>query len=409
MDTTQHEDISDVSALNLALLVLEPRSWINRRVEQVGYLDEKTVRRRITIDFTVPRFEDGSESLPYVPVAQLAKHKLVNFDLRDASGSALPMLTAEHNERLSSSLLLAVARRVGGDDVDSITEKYIPKLVGGTPDEREFAWRRIFPPDGPVGDRLLEISWLKTLATEVRNNFILYMPIGAWDSGARRIIKLAFEAPRPAVDPKGLTARLGWRDVPDSFEVPLAGYCGSYHFEVEAPPEMEVTSGTFDGTQNGDSVQDFISSPTRRAHFNLSGLDRSSGLVTVLLRAHSRDLLGGAALFSALNALVLLFVFLRLSEFVNENGIDAVVATLLVIPGLLVGYVARPSEHALLTSFLTGLRLIAMTSAGTSYAGALVLFAGYHEHVLRIVIGSLFVIALLMSLALIRTWAGRVR
>lgn len=398
---TSHE------VLQIAPLLLEPQSWINRRVEQVAYLDQKSVRRHVTVDFTVPSSQGVDGTVPYVPIAQLSKEKLVNFDLRDAHGDALTMLTAEQSTAISASILLSVALLQEGDDVDLITEKHIPRLVAGDEDERALAWQRIFPP-GPVGERMLANPGLKTLATELRDNFVLYLPVSEADAGTRKIIKFAFDGPRPSIDPKGLSARMGWSPVPDGFGVPLAGYGASYHFELEAPRDMEVTSGRFEGARNGERVYDSVLAPTRRAHFALSRVDRDGGSVTVLLRARSRELLGGAALFSAVNAAVLLFVLLRLKTFLSDEGIDAIAAAILVIPGLLVGYLARPSEHALLTSFLSDLRVVAMVSAATSYAGALVLFA-YDEATLKPILGSLFGVAVLASLALIRAWLARLR
>jgi hypothetical protein len=189
--------------------------------------------------------------------------------------------------------------------------------------------------------------------------------------------------------------------------VPLAGYCGSYHFELEAPVDMEITRGQFLGTRNNTTIHDSLASPSRRAHFNLSGLDQSDALVIVALRARSRDLLGGAALFSSLNAFTLLFVLLRLHAFRANHGTDAVVAALLALPGILIGYITRPSEHEMLTSFLTDLRRVALASGITSFAAALVLFAGYPERTLRIIFIALLCVAVVAAGTLVRSWLAR--
>ena len=120
------QDIPKHQALLLGVLLLGPQQWIHRRVEQVSYIDASTVRRRISIDFEVP---DGSivRDAPgpvYVPIAQLAKRTLSRFDLRDSDGCSLPMVTKEENAHISTAMLLAVARQLVGDLVDSVVEDH---------------------------------------------------------------------------------------------------------------------------------------------------------------------------------------------------------------------------------------------------------------------------------------------
>jgi hypothetical protein len=403
-------DISLTQALNLCVLVLEPEEWIHRRVEQVSYLDHNTIRRRITVDFDVPDLDSTAGETLYLPIAQFAKHKLVNFDMRDANGRALSMLTAEQNGHLSTALLTTFARLGGEDQVDSVTEKYIPVLVHAvTERDRMLAWGRIFQPGTAVGERLLQRPAFVAVATNLRTNFILYLPVSAKEAGSRKIVKIAFDSPRPAVKRSGLLVRLGWRAAEDSFRVPLAGYCSSYHFELEAPLGMEITEGSFAATRDGLPVEDLLSSPTRRAHFNLSRLDFAGGRIAIRLRARN-SMLGGAALLSTVNAVALWFVLSRLHEFVDGGNGDALAAVLITIPGLLIGYVTRPTEHAMVTSFLTDVRLTALLSGITSFIGAFVLFAGYSEDTLKAIFLTISTVALLASLTLLVSWlTGRSR
>jgi len=346
----------------------------------------------------------------YLPIAQFAKSKLVNFDLRDMDGTAIPMLTAEQNGKLSTELLSAFARLYGDDKIDPLVERYIPRLVNArSNNDRSLAWHRIFEPGTSVGASLRDRPALVAIADNLRRNFVLYLPVVAEEVGTRKIVKLAFDAPRSAVDVSGFRARLGWSAVEDTFRVPLAGFSCSYHFELEAPPDMEITRGRFFGTQNNLPAEDRLATPTGRAHFNLSRLDPSDAFVTVALRARSRELLGGAALFSSLNALTLLFVLLRLRGFHEEHGTDAVVAALLAIPGILIGYTTRPSEHEVLISFLTDLRRTAPLSGITSFVAALVLFAGFSEQALHAIFAVLLAFSVGTAGVLVTSWIARRR
>src|SRR5262245_34858624 len=91
------QDISSDQALLLGGLLLRPQGWMHRRVEQVSYIDARTIRRRISMDFDVPdnAILRTTHGPIYLPVARFAKRKLSRFDLRDATGQALPMVTAE--------------------------------------------------------------------------------------------------------------------------------------------------------------------------------------------------------------------------------------------------------------------------------------------------------------------------
>ncbi|MFL5909705.1 MAG: hypothetical protein ACJ768_03935, partial [Gaiellaceae bacterium] len=113
---------------------------------------------------------------------------------------------------------------------------------------------------------------------------------------------------------------------------------------------MEVLLGSLIATRNGEVVTDDELEPVRRAHFNLSGVDRVVGTAYVSLRARSAELVGGAAAFALLNLVVLVFVRARLHQIVSpeaggHTGTEATVAALLAVPGLLLSYVLRPGEH----------------------------------------------------------------
>lgn len=88
---------------------LQP-GWVNRRVEQLEFLDTRAVRWRISVDFTVPpgapTMKRGEETFRLVPIASLAKIDLVAFDLRDENSCSVCMPTSqETNHYLVSALV----------------------------------------------------------------------------------------------------------------------------------------------------------------------------------------------------------------------------------------------------------------------------------------------------------------
>lgn len=121
----------DDEALAAAELLLRPRGWIHRRVEQVSYLDSSTIRRRISIDFTPPR-------AGRLPLTQLTKGALTNFDLRDAAGMPIPMLTARENGTLATTMLHALAERAAPGAVDELVRDAAEALVRADADDDRF-------------------------------------------------------------------------------------------------------------------------------------------------------------------------------------------------------------------------------------------------------------------------------
>jgi hypothetical protein len=408
---TTADDVSPDMALDVAELLLRPESWIHRRVERVVYVDIGAVHRRISIDFDVP---DGpvDAGVLYLPIALFEKRKLRNFSLIDATSRALPMLTAEENGMISEAVLAALARRYAGDDLDRIALESIARLVrASTAEGRDEPWRRIFNERLTVGRALLSEQTVVAVARDLANNFALYLPVHPRERGLRRIVKLSFDSPRDDVS-TGLLARFGWRPMADTFVVPLAGYCRSYHFELEAPAETEIAGGTFYATRTRSTGENVLVSdaaddvPSTRAHFNLSRVDRLPGRVFVLLRARSTEALAGAAIVGALNAALLLFVRLRLDGFLKDKTTEAVVAVLLVLPGALLGYITRPSAHPILSSLLSLWRITATLSALTAFVGAVILYAGYSERMLETTFWVLFSFAAATALALLASWVA---
>jgi hypothetical protein len=81
-------------------LLVEPASWIHRRVETVEVLDHVSVRRRVSLDLTIDNKHEAfsprdARSIGMIPLTLLRKETLRNFDLRDPDGKALPRSTRQ--------------------------------------------------------------------------------------------------------------------------------------------------------------------------------------------------------------------------------------------------------------------------------------------------------------------------
>jgi hypothetical protein len=118
-------DLSAAS-IGLALLQLEAKAsdpeqqpgWVNRRVEQLRFLDTRAVRWRVSIDFTVPpetpSVRLGVEQFQLVPITSLPKAGLVAFDLRDEHSATLWLPTSQQTTHyIASALVFGASQELG--------------------------------------------------------------------------------------------------------------------------------------------------------------------------------------------------------------------------------------------------------------------------------------------------------
>jgi len=109
----QEEPADEDQRKGLALLRLmaeaadareESQHWVNRRVEQLEFLDVRAVRWRVSVDFNVPETAQatGADGQEYrlVPLTGWEKDNLVAFDLRDETGKTLWLPTSAETARV---------------------------------------------------------------------------------------------------------------------------------------------------------------------------------------------------------------------------------------------------------------------------------------------------------------------
>lgn len=199
-------------------LVRDWGGWVHRRVESFEIEDERTVRRSVSVDFTLPRGHPHTEVTPageprhVVPLGLMRKRPLRRFDLHDEQDTALPLLTLEQNSRAAAAMLTAMceayAYGAGLPPLPDEVAEDIWRLPRLAPGESEAVWQRLGQARG--ADEAVR-SWraavalngeLMALAHDLAHSFLLLTPL-AVHAGERRILKFAYEeqvvrARRPA-------------------------------------------------------------------------------------------------------------------------------------------------------------------------------------------------------------------
>jgi hypothetical protein len=88
--------------------------WVYRRVESLDFVDERTLRRRVSVDFELPPqavcVEATASSQCFaIPLGLFRKGVLRRFDALDESDRSLPLLTRSQTAEIGARLLVSVA------------------------------------------------------------------------------------------------------------------------------------------------------------------------------------------------------------------------------------------------------------------------------------------------------------
>lgn len=183
---------------------MRAQRWIHRRVDTLEFTDTDSVHLNCSIDLTPPTnaptfiLPSRRESFTILPVLQVRKQPLVNFDLCDESGAAIPHLTARQSRTLAARGMLEL-----GDLI--LREMGLPHgisraLLGGEEDEYD-----------PLVDRRVDLT----------------LPISQPDPARTAIRRAHREVQRMVIDLVAGDSELGaaalaWFESADGTEVPTS-------------------------------------------------------------------------------------------------------------------------------------------------------------------------------------------
>jgi len=379
------------------VLLAQDSHWIFRRKESVTVIDEATIRRQMSVDFSLDTIRGLSQyqnvcgrvfgkKLCVAPLFILDKDpaSALSFDLEDETGRTLSLMTTEENAEISAATLVVLAedklqRHLHRSLPPTLAAKLRQLSMANTTDGQEWLERLKTPLPGD-GD-LEEIEclldwqndggemrwWLETLA--VASIVMVTFELGA---SHRRIIKIAYE--QPMVHKPKIWANLAIRSFKAWVISPLIR-SGRYHFDVTAPPDFRLTQvKLFDSKANKPAES---SGFRRRAQLYLDDVHDPRGAIAMFaLRVSGRGVLGGA-LVAAMLALVAIVACMVLNEEIAE-GAGSNAALLLVLPGIIATYVARSDQHGLTTRLLAIPRWVLLLGSGVAayYAAGVLALVG---------------------------------
>lgn len=466
-------------------LVGKWKGWVRRRVESISYETANSIRRRVSVDLRMlpellsePVVFWGDEPIHYIPIAQLRKQRLVQFDLRDEEDRALPLITMRRNCAITAAMLSAAAQSVAIDRLNEARGELISSTsagegatIGGVPLirvpnalERAFwliaylnpeptsgqsdsgalavweklgaigtdqaipikDWKWQLGADGQQEARVRTSDWKALLlsddafvkmAYDAARLFMICVPL-TYREGQRRIVKFSYTEyldqgvklypanppptriwlaqrwnraldfleglpkTRPTPDqwtpslntdqPKqmGRLRRafrvLGWTAEIGQIETPAVSQGLSYHISVRTPNGIQIRRAELIPQGAGPDAPTFPQrgNQTLRA-VDLHVADPKPG-ETANAYLHIRPespLIVRAGFLCALLTAAALTLVREYSSVIAEHETshaEAVVAALIVIPGLLTVLATRDAEHPLTTSMVFGIRILSM-------------------------------------------------
>lgn len=388
--------------------------FVRRSVERIQFVDRTRVRRRTSLDVVVRSesfVEDPADPDRWyclVPLAFVAKRAsdqrlelLRDFDLRNETGEAVPVLGRFDNAHVAYSLLVWVVVRsagLGPDDLTMDEHDCLWAIVSSPTDVATAAVQRIrdaadevIPdPDLPQ----LSSAWayeraFRYLLTRLKESYLLVAELEGPPVTARHILKFSRAEPVPRdATPWSLVSRALWSRfafVSTAVQFATSGPlpCQGLHVEIEAPPGLEVEWAFIRGAVKieGEGDEEPRHSPDRSvashrslAHVYLPDIRVGELIDTVLYLRLNRgpDLLAGLAAAVVLATGLWLGV---LHPAVLAGAAGSLGTILLVVPGFLTGVILLRHEHQFVARVIIGVRVVMAAAVLLSAAAAVSMIA----------------------------------
>ncbi len=330
-EALEHALEGDVAGLETMRLLLAQPDWVHRRVDALEYRDSTTFRRRQSVHFTVPdaapELAIGRTTARLVPLTTLRKETLVNFDCRDESGSALPVLTRGQQGLLMVRAMTAWAEGILGEPLAADIVGDIETLLTTPDTDGREARRRMHVEDAGGQLGALRADGLFPLMLDQFTDQFLLATLVHDPPGTQRIVKFSYEelgdlAPEPW--PRAPLAALCWIPRQAASAAESLFSTESYHFEADMPPGVDVPVASLwvGPTEHDMSCVDVDTGGHLRIALRATDFERGVAEVRWSLRPARRGWLRTAWIATALSALTLTVGAWRLDTITSGGVAD---------------------------------------------------------------------------------------
>jgi hypothetical protein len=458
--------VCDLCGLTMLKLFITSSAWVARRVEHVNFIDDRTVRRRVSIDYVAPPdavilCRTGGQQVRVLPLALMHRKSLVSFDLRDPDGGALPLLGLRQNQALTLAVVRAWAAATleaskPSEVVSPEADDFLDDVIAGDQTELWRAFKRMWKAaPGSQLERLGTDQLFRAVLDRLADSFVLY---GLHDGPAaeRRLIKFSYDEPltlrytKPSYQPhssgevckeKGentklppwgrtpLSAAMGFSPTRVKFPVPAAELAASFHFEISAPPEVSIvtaaliagrpkpeprqpaTASPLPATENGEESAKMKERERRRPSFD----SIHGGYPTVDLHvadvpygSRSRAQVDVGASVGGWFATAVFASWLAsgvlLFAYMAKLELSAGSTLLMSFAAGLAALLVHRDPHRLVTRLLSKVRLLATLAALLALVAAAVMTASHNRDSAHVWLLALFIASLVPTVLVSASW-----
>lgn len=361
-------------------LIAEPAGWINRRVETVELLAADETRRKVSVDFTLSaevwkrlEIEDGV----VVPITVLTKERRRDFDLRDETGRAIPVLGKEQNGNLAHVALVnaafeALPDGLPGDAFESLTADLRRVVFDPPGDAREALG--FFAGAAESGDPLRAAVWndetCRRMLGALWENYVLFAVLQP-GGPSRRVLKYGYSEDFDAMRADRLRSLLDLREIlaalrrPDRagflIATPGAGWTASFHVEVAMPDELRIDRAFLVDLDAGVLVSGEEVDVNRASLYAPTAIPALADVNAYVEVAPERR--GATFQAAATSTVVTGLLWLGVASELDAEAPGAAVSLLLAGAALFSGIAAVQREHRLVTMvFSTARRGLAIVT-----------------------------------------------
>lgn len=394
-------DLTAVGANVLRLVSTWPL-WVKRRVETIDFLDEATIRRSVRVDLDLSEHLADDlrvdwKGLLLVPIAALHRRPHATFVI-DEQDAMLPRLNkfeerevchaAMHGwaEQLASRARVPLPPGFGTQLRSVIFDAHTRRAAQGLLGQEDVGCRTLLYAENGAFRAALE---------DLTENFYLLAPLRV-DTAARRVLRYCyFETLKPEQGDLRLSRRfLDWVQLTDTryvIDVPSAGDCQSFHFEVNAPWDLTFAKAEINVTRGGRHIEPDPPQPDDdwhpgKAHIFLAiGQAISKGEAIVVMRPMPTGVVRASYLSVLLISGVLVAgTILLVLDRVGAASTDfhsspASLTLLLMLPVAAAAYLSRPAEHRLTAKLLFNVRISLVVAAIMPFLVAATIGLGWND------------------------------
>lgn len=353
------------------------RDWVHRKVHIVDHLIPGRIQTKVTVDLTLPeasRVPQTDKAIKVLPVAMLSKGIIRSWQIRECGNSPLPVLNRDESTQLVRAMYISLLKRVGIPAPEITPDNDVLDFIDNSASSGKGA-----------SDRLLEYirahedetdPAFSTIAQEtadlLASSWIVFVVIPDSWHGRRVLIEYSYDnfpehSPKPSL-----------RKDNDYYEHSLSdpGFARSQHYEIRVPPELEFTETALQIQKGQEQVQRVV------MNYDIGGCiakipdrffaDKIPRFGKVKLYYRLRPARQGILPFTVVASigttiLIVLSALIRfgdLEAYLQPEWYESTSASvILAIPALLLSWVARTPEAAVVGRALVRLRWINIAQA----------------------------------------------